>query len=415
MSGDGMGHGGLELERVALMSILLIEEQLTANRRMEKAIAAVMLQREGGNSKVMVDVWERFREEIEEEEAELRALLDKLAMQAGWSIRGFSARSAPLSALLKHGKRWQCGEMEEGALRAPFEVSSAPVLANVSETDEAVVRTEASLTWLGAVLSQGSGRGESPVASFGRSLKVGEGKSIRQVGELKRGPTIRAAWNVPGVFSGTQRRGGRFVGELKGGPTENAARKVLCVFSSLQMEKGNEREQSVGELKRGPTSAARNVPEVFSGLQTRKMADGRQTGHFICSLAPDVMAASSHSHDRKGVLLRRTVDERWGTVLNTLAEHLSTGSHNSPSLAIGDGFLYKGEEGGEREWKLVVPRSYRVDALRVYRRDESVEHKGKQRGHFREFEEDPTHRSVRELKLRKTFFRCTQQVARRRQ
>ena len=54
MSGDGIGHGGLDLERIAWMSILLIKEQLAANRRMEKAISVVMLQREGGSSKVMV-------------------------------------------------------------------------------------------------------------------------------------------------------------------------------------------------------------------------------------------------------------------------------------------------------------------------------------------------------------------------
>ena len=67
------------------------------------------------------------------------------------------------------------------------------------------------------------------------------------------------------AFSGTQRKEERLVGELKCGPTETAALEVFCVFSGWQMEKGNEREQSFGELKRGPTSAAWNVPEVFSG------------------------------------------------------------------------------------------------------------------------------------------------------
>ena len=108
---------------------------------------------------------------------------------------------------------------------------TAPVLSHVTETIGVVVQTEASLTWSGAVQSQRSRRRESPVAFLGRSLKGGESKSISLVGELKRGPKIRAAWNVPGVFSGTQRKEKRLVGELKCGLTETAALKVLCVFS----------------------------------------------------------------------------------------------------------------------------------------------------------------------------------------
>ena len=92
-------------------------------------------------------------------------------------IEGFARISAPLNALLKKGEKWRWGDEEEGALRALLgRLASAPILTHLSDSADVVLRTDASLAGLGAVLLQGEGKEERPVAFISRSLAEGEKK-----------------------------------------------------------------------------------------------------------------------------------------------------------------------------------------------------------------------------------------------
>ena len=80
-------------------------------------------------------------------------------------IEGFARLSDPLTALLKKGRVWSWGEEEERAFRDLIErLSTAPVLAHLDDAADLILHTDASLTGLGAVLSQGARTDERVVS-----------------------------------------------------------------------------------------------------------------------------------------------------------------------------------------------------------------------------------------------------------
>jgi len=293
-------------------------------------------------------------------------------------------------------------------------LSSAPVLTHLSDEAEVVVRTDASLAGLGAVLLQGSGKEERPVAFISRSLKDGEKKW--STNDLK---CLAVGWAVEKLrpylygrkitvktdnmvaqtllkrkkLTNKQARWTDVLLEHDdirivhcSGPSDVVANALSRIEEEEESDEGaaawnvrnafsgTQGENLVGELKRGPAAATWNVGNAFSGARGEGEEKGR-TGHFICSLTPEITAAPSHNYGREEVALRQAADERWGAVMRSLMEHGNTGPY-SPSFAIRDGLLFKRGEGAGREWRLVVPNSLRMDVVRMCHNDASAGHEG---------------------------------------
>ena len=86
-------------------------------------------------------------------------------------VEGFARVAGPLTRLLKKDILWVWQEKEEESFRALLSrLSESPVLAHLDESADLVLRTDASVAGLGAVLSQGSGRDERVVAYLSKTL-----------------------------------------------------------------------------------------------------------------------------------------------------------------------------------------------------------------------------------------------------
>ena len=94
-------------------------------------------------------------------------------------VEGFARVAGPLTRLLKKDILWVWQEKEEESFRALLSrLSESPVLAHLDESADLVLRTDASVAGLGAVLSQGSGRDERVVAYLSKTLSEAEARWV---------------------------------------------------------------------------------------------------------------------------------------------------------------------------------------------------------------------------------------------
>ena len=92
-------------------------------------------------------------------------------------VPDFARIAQPLHALMKKNVRWSWTAQHEEAKAALIDkLCTAPVLAHFNETLETEIQTDASLSGLGAVLSQKSGNGFRPVSFISRRLTSSESR-----------------------------------------------------------------------------------------------------------------------------------------------------------------------------------------------------------------------------------------------
>ena len=305
-------------------------------------------------------------------------------------VDGFARVAGPLTQLLKKDSPWVWREKEEEAFKALLaRLSGSPVLAHLDESAELVLRTDASVAGLGAVLSQRSGKDERVVAYLSKTLSEAEARWVTNdlecyaiVWAVDRWRAYLYGKKVTVKTDNQVARSLTTKKELKG----KHARWVekLSEFPGLTYEHCSGASNVVADaLSRAPVSPAisslspegsTSTPLFPTNHTPTNPQDSGVVAFVAASLSPPVprklTSVELGLRQRRDVRLVRLIDAAERGVVKRGEPPDSAG------FRLFDGVLFKRSAGRGRRWRLVIPGTLRLDIMRACHDDATSGHEG---------------------------------------